>query len=244
MTRLLLDVGNSRLKWQVIDGRVPTAGSVVHGGDPATAFAALPVPASLRGCTAWVADVTGAEHRAGLLRIARQRFDMDLCFATVRAEYGGLKVAYADPSRLGVDRWLQMLALWHEQPGAFVVASAGTALTFDAVDASGQHQGGVIAAGLLTSRLAVLGATRFDVQSTDEAYSDGLGLDTESCVRQGALHSCAGLLERLAARHANEGTRRVIGGGDAPCLISHLQGPWQLRTDLIFAGLEIIARRE
>lgn len=244
MTALLLDIGNSRLKWQLVNGAdASVAGAVEHGGDPARALAGLALPGDLRGSVAWAANVTGAAHDAALANVARDHFSLDLRFAAVRAECAGLKVAYADPSRLGVDRWLQMLALWSQRQDAFVVASAGTALTFDAVDASGQHLGGIIAPGLLTSQQAVLGATRFHARGPDEAYSPGLGQDTEACVRQGALHACAGLLERLGERYGDPQSRRAISGGDAQRLLPHLKAGWQLRADLVFAGLEALSRR-
>jgi type III pantothenate kinase len=243
MSALWLDIGNTRLKWRLpLAGTTPETGAAEHGGDPAAALAALTLPDDLRGNVGWAANVTGATHEAALLKVARERFGLELRFAAVRTECAGLKVGYADPSRLGVDRWLQMLALWSERPDAFVVASAGTALTFDAVDVSGQHLGGIIAPGLLTAQQAVLGATRFFARGPDEAYSPGLGNDTEACVRQGALHACAGLLERLSERYANAGVRQVIGGGDAETLLSHLRPGWQQRMDLVFAGLEAFSR--
>jgi len=132
-------------------------------------------------------------------------------------------------------------AAWSEACGAACVASAGTALTFDAVDAQGQHLGGVIAPGLLTMQQAVLGATRFAAAGPAQDYSEGLGRDTEACVRQGALHAGAGLVERLAARHGG-GARCLLTGGDAERLLPHLGGSWSLRPNLVMEGLLAYAR--
>ena len=229
---LLLDIGNTRLKWAQSDGRAIGAGGILaHGGDPAAALADLHLEHAQQ---IWICHVTGAEHEARLAQTIEQRLGTAPRFARSAAQLDGLHNAYAEPQRLGVDRWLCMLALWTQQQGAFCLAGAGTALTFDAVDANGQHLGGVIAPGLSSMQRAVLGTTRFEMRSGDARYGDGLGRDTETCVRQGALHACAGLVDRLAARHAG---RRVITGGDAETLRPMLTGEWELRSQLVMEGL-------
>jgi type III pantothenate kinase len=114
------------------------------------------------------------------------------------------------------------------------VVSAGTALTFDAVDERGQHLGGAITPGLSAMQAAVHGSTRFPVTHTDQQYDDALGIDTESCVRQGSLHAAAGLIDRLGARYAGE---RFLTGGDAERLAGRLAARWHPRPQLVLEGL-------
>jgi len=239
MSGLLIDVGNSRLKWAYAEpdqlGPVTALG---HDGTPAATLSAIDGPAPT---TVWVANVTGAVHRAALAEAIQARYGLVAHFAATQAECGGLRVAYTDAARLGVDRWLALLAAWN-QHGAACVASCGTALTFDAVDQNGQHLGGVIAPGLLTAQQAVLGATRFPSRGPDDDYVAGLGTDTEACVRQGALHACAGLVERLAARHT--GTPLLLTGGDAERLRPHLGGDVSVVPDLVLQGLLALARSQ
>lgn len=234
-TRVLIDVGNSRLKWALADDRgiVVSAPALAHGGDPASAVEHLALPAGVR--EAWVANVTGEAHGERLAAALSERHQLSPRFARPVDGLQGLRIAYREPARLGVDRWLILLASWTRQRGAACVVSAGTALTFDAVDASGQHLGGVIASGLTTAQQAVLGATRFAAAGPEFQYSAGLGDDTEACVRQGALHACAGLIERLAARHGGE--HCYLTGGDAATLRPHLSGDWILVPDLVLEGL-------
>ncbi len=234
-TRLLIDVGNSRLKWALADdhGIVTPAQALAHGGDPASVVELLALPAGVR--EAWIANVTGEAHGERLAAALSLRHRLSPRFARPVDGLQGLRIAYEDSSRLGVDRWLILLAGWSRQRGAACVVSAGTALTFDAVDAGGQHLGGVIASGLTTAQQAVLGATRFAAAGPAFQYSAGLGNDTEACVRQGALHACAGLIERLAARHGGE--YRYLTGGDAETLRPHLSGDWLLVPDLVLEGL-------
>jgi len=243
---LLLDIGNSRLKWALVKGaRFSAGGAIPHHGTPAKLLRTLKLPAPGE---IWLAHVLGAAHEKPLLGAIRACFGVAPRIARTRKECKGLRVAYATPSRLGVDRFLAMLALWSETQRAFCVATAGTALTFDAVDARGRHRGGLIAPGMATAWNAVRGATRFEMRSPDYdarghaaplRYARGLGTDTDGCVRQGTLYACAGLVER-AAREA--GGTRVLGGGDARRLRPHLDGNWIERPNLVLEGLRVYAR--
>jgi type III pantothenate kinase len=239
MSLLLLDVGNSRLKWAAADAAgVGEGGAIEHGGNPAAAVSSIGIT---KADAVWIANVTGATLGDKLAAVLKLRYGTTPKFAAVQAEHAGLRVAYAEPQRLGIDRWLALLAAWSETRGPACVVSAGTALTFDAVDATGQHLGGVIAPGLLTMQQAVLGATRFPSTGPAQLYTEGLGADTDACVRQGALHACAGMVERLANRHAANATR-LITGGDAARLLPHLDGAWSPRPNLVMQGLLALAR--
>ena len=240
MSLLLLDVGNSRLKWALADAAgLRNGGAVEHGGNPAAAAAAIGLDQT---DAIWIANVTGATLGDQLAAALNARYGVAPRFAAVQAEYAGLRVAYAEPQRLGIDRWLALLAAWTETRGAACVVSAGTALTFDAVDATGQHLGGVIAPGLLTMQQAVLGVTRFPATGPAQIYSEGLGADTDACVRQGALHAAAGMVERLAGRYASGSAQRLITGGDAARLLPHVGEGWSLRPNLVMEGLLAYAR--
>lgn len=233
---LLIDIGNSRIKWASSDGKMlQDGGSVAHVGNPANAVLSSGLP---RAQSIWVSHVMGPQHEKKLAAAIKGKCGKAPQIARTRPEFAGLRVSYAQPQRLGVDRWLSMIALRARRREAFCVASAGTALTFDAVDAQGQHLGGVIAPGLMAMQSAVLGTTRFGVKAMSERYDDGLGRDTESCVRQGALHAAAGLVDRLAARHKG---RRTLTGGDAEVLQPLLTTPWELRPQLVLEGLLALA---
>lgn len=230
--KLLLDVGNSRIKSGVVraDG-LDEVVALPHAGDPAAVVAQLP---EVQPQAIALANVTGADHEQRLCAALQTRYGCVPQVARTQPRCAGLQIAYADPARLGVDRWLMMLALWCEAPTAFGVAAAGTALTFDAVDAQGQHLGGYIAAGLTTHLQALLGATRFPTGTVDERYTAALGQDTESCVRQGAFLACLGALQLAARQYPT--SRLVLSGGDATLFQPHLPG-WVPRPHLVLEGL-------
>ncbi|HEU0197849.1 MAG TPA: type III pantothenate kinase [Nevskiaceae bacterium] len=240
-TRVLVDVGNSRVKWALAEGgRLLPGDGRAHGGDPAGALADAALPPVDE---VWVADVVRGARREAVARVLQQRCSAVPRFATVRAQHAGLTCAYADPSRLGVDRWLMLLAAWsHGERGA-CVAGAGTALTFDAVDGVGRHRGGCIAPGIGVMQRAVLDATTFTLLDSGTVDSDSLGVDTETCVRQGALNAAAGMLDRLAARYGAE-VDCLLAGGDAERLLPLLHTRWQHRPALVLEGLLAFALTE
>lgn len=231
--KLLIDLGNTRLKWAVTgDGqRLGEVQAAVHGGDPAPAVARIDAPGVHEVLIASVGD---APLNAALGDALRERFGCEPKFVATRRDCAGLRIAYDDPSRLGVDRWLAMLGVWRTVRGAFCVVSAGTALTFDAVDADGNHLGGLIAPGVTTMAESVLGRTRFPAAALPDADGPALGTDTESCVAQGALHAALGLIDRAAA---DADGPRFICGGDALRLLPGLGGDWQLEPCAIMRGM-------
>lgn len=232
--KLLIDVGNTRLKWALGQGAtVSEPGVRSHGGEPAGCISALPVTAVDE---VWIAQVAGAQHAQALTDAVRSRFGVPARFAHSASTWRGLHSAYREPERLGVDRWLALMAAWSQDPTACCVIDAGTALTADCVDAGGRHLGGYIAAGLETQQRAVLGATRFATRDAAAEYSAGLGRDTEACVRQGAMLACLGAIDRAAAL-AGTGARCLITGGDAVHLHPHLGRHWIWRPQLVLEGL-------
>ena len=236
---LLLDFGNSRLKWATAsNSRLKPGGALEHRGDPARAIGKL---RRFDVSAVWVSVVLGPTAEIEITAVIKSRFGVTPRFARSQRERAGLRIAYADPARLGVDRWLSMLALWTRRRKAFCVVNAGTALTFDAVDPRGRHRGGLIAPGLVTAQAAVLNSTRFSVRSRKPEYGQALGRDTESCVQQGALYACAGLIERAAGRSPGA---RIITGGDAVTLLPHLGKGWSIRPDLVLEGLLALSRQK
>lgn len=234
--KLLLDIGNTRLKWARAEaGGVSVGGSAAHDGSVDALVQALPAvtPDSL-----WVAQVLGAAVVEPLGAALVQRYRVPVHFAAVRSPYAGLRVAYADPARLGVDRWLAMLGARARHRGAVLVASAGTALTLDVVDADGRHRGGFIAPGLQTALKATLGQTRFPTAAMETPARGQLATATEAAVLEGALLACLGALDRGAALAPEVGTR-WLGGGDAERLLPHLPG-WIHAPTLIFEGLLVL----
>lgn len=157
---------------------------------------------------------------------------------------GGVRNAYAEPKRLGIDRFLALVAAHSAFPGPVLLISAGTALTVDALAADGEHLGGLIAPGIQLAQDAVV-ARSGRVQKHDEGAVDWLGKSTESCLASGAWSAAAGLVDRSATefqRRLGVVPRLLLHGGDAAQLAPRLGRPAEVVDGLVLFGLALWRR--
>jgi type III pantothenate kinase len=238
--KLLVDIGNSRLKWAfgtaagfVALGEAPCGGAEEFSG----LFAADHAPEEIR-----VANVAGAGTGARLAARLQEHFGVAPLFARSAASGAGVRSGYVDPSQLGVDRWLAVCAAFARYRAAVCVVDAGTATTIDVVRRNGEHQGGLILAGITLMQSALLGGTgdlarlsvahpAADGGATSAGAAPGvegeavpLGRDTAAAIRHGAVQATVCLvgacLEQLrgATSHGGEPPLLVLTGGAAPSL--------------------------
>jgi type III pantothenate kinase len=247
MTRLLIDVGNTRIKWALErDGVLEGRGASLHRGRPVEE-ALYPLQTVASGVERVIVSSVGDEVIAEALRVvAQQRFGVAPEYVAVRREAFGLRIAYSHPERLGVDRWLGMLGARAARSGALLVVGAGTALTVDAVDAGGSHLGGLIAPGIATMKAALLARTAGIRDAGDDSLSPPLFADdTGAAVHSGTVHALAALVDRAAAelaRRTGAAATLVLTGGDAerirPLIATHAT----IEPDLVLHGLVVYAR--
>lgn len=237
--KLLLDVGNTRLKWATATDTLGAVSAAVHAGNPIAWFRAQRWPAVQE---VWLACVPSLRDEPCWREAVRAACGREPQIVIATAQWQGLRNAYAEPHKLGVDRWLAMVALWAEQRSAFCVAAAGTALTFDRVAADGRHLGGLIAPGLGASQRNLLKVTVTEAPAQD-AYHQGLGQHSEEAIRQGSYFAARGVIEHaLRAPGADPAERRILTGGDAPALLAQLPAPWTLKPQLVLEGLLALSR--
>jgi type III pantothenate kinase len=247
---VLVDAGNTRLKWASLDrGRLVGRGSAVHRGalDAAIAAFAAALPAKPRIIASNVAGAAVADRLASLVA-ARPGASLEL--VATSAERFGVRCAYADPSRLGIDRWVAVLAAHHAQRdrAPACVVSAGTAVTFDAVDAGGAHLGGLILPGA-SLLAAALDRHTSNIGPTAPVTAAARGLEllgrnTDTAVGHGAWLALAAALDRAVATVASAlGAPPVVylTGGDADALAAWLETRVELRADLVLEGLALFA---
>ncbi|MEO8466753.1 MAG: type III pantothenate kinase [Gammaproteobacteria bacterium] len=243
----LVDIGNTRIKWALYDGkRLGQHGNAVHRDvrDAALQTFARTLPSEVTRLV--VANVAGDAMAQGLRAAIGSRAEIE--FVATSAERFGVRCAYAEPERLGVDRWLAVLAAYRSAAGAACVIQAGTAVTFDAVAADGAHLGGLIlpSARLLAAALdrntSNIGAT--PAPGAAPKGLDLLGRDTATAVGHGAMLAIAAALDRAvnAVLTATGTAPRVyLTGGDAVELSSWLETQVQARADLVLEGLALFA---
>jgi type III pantothenate kinase len=232
--RLLLDLGNTRLKWALDEaGSWRGQGALAWGEDLAQlgiAWQNLPRPTAAFGAS--VVDPAREQAVAGQVR---SRFGLELVWLRTPARACGVTSAYREPQRLGVDRFLAMVAAHAAGAGDCVLVGVGTALTLDALTAGGEHLGGLIAPGPRLMRQALLGATA-QVRPDHPGVLVDAADNTADAVTSGCWQAAAALVERFVARMAPRlgGAPAVrLDGGDAADLAPLLG----LRTSLVEHGV-------
>ena len=185
---------------------------------------------------------TVLSNRDALARLIADRYGVVAEFAATAPELGGVRCGYPNPARLGVDRWLGVVAAWRRSGGPVIVISAGTAATGDSVDADGRHEGGHIAPGLRLLR-DVLDRKTAAVRPKGSVESrTAPGTDTETAVSSGTfmmlLAFAEAAIKGFTARHGYDAAV-FLTGGDADLLADALSMPVRCEPHLVLDGLEI-----
>lgn len=243
MSTWLFDLGNSRLKCAPLrpDGLPGEVVAIDHrNGDWAGRLSSV-LPA--RFGTACVASVAGDALRVALLEELVARCGR-ISIARTQRRHGGLRIAYAQPEKLGVDRFLAILAAHARGDGAALVCGIGTAITLDLVDADGRHHGGRIAPSPTLMREA-LHARAPQLPLAGGDYHP-FAANTADALASGCDGAALALIERSleAARDALGSTPRLLlHGGGSDALLPRLENANHVPA-LVLEGLARWARVE
>jgi type III pantothenate kinase len=243
--KLLLDMGNTRLKWAL---QAAPAGWLARGAiDWQTADVAAQLTSAWIGLPrpdrVFAASVVDSAREVEVANVIERVFARTPGWLRTPASACGVRNAYAEPQRLGVDRFLAMVAAFADGHVPCVVAAAGTALTLDALAVDGRHLGGLIAPGPQLMRQSLLTAT---ARVRPERPGDIVELadNTADAVTSGCWLAAVALLERFVAQAASRfgaAPTVILGGGDAQRLAPLLSLPVRLSEDGVLRGLAVWA---
>jgi len=232
---LLIDSGNSWVKWRFRDA----AGTLLRGSfaQSLPSPPAYPANAPLgsvnpRGLSGWtqladlpsppkqllIAHVGASTLQPAMDEFAHTHWGITPQWIKASAEVPQLRNGYLEPTTLGVDRWLNMLAIRARCTSAFVIVSAGTAITLDVVDHTGEHLGGWIMPGLQA-------------------------MQTQGQQRPAYVSWIAGI-SAFSAQSLGHNTPLYVTGGDAKAVLSQLPGlnvAAYEQPDCVLLGLEVLA---
>jgi len=241
MSTWLFDLGNTRLKFAPLDadGGIGTIRVAAHDGATLAEGWSADLPATID--TACIASVAAPVLTTALLDALTTRARL-LSIARTQAVFAGMRIAYREPQRLGVDRFLALLAAHARAPQPALVVGVGTALTIDLLDDDGCHLGGRIAASPTLMREA-LHARAPQLPAAGGDYVE-FASDTEAGLASGCLGAALGLVEhslRAARAHVLSPPRLLLHGGGAQALLPQLPTA-QHAPALVLEGLACWAR--
>ena len=246
---LLLDIGNSRIKWALVDaqctfrhqGRFSLQG--IDSDSEWSALRAVLSGTALHGIA--VASVASEENNILLRQRLSGISNMSPWFAKVQPRSCGVRCAYTDCRELGVDRWSMIIGAWSQVRGALCVIDYGTAVSMDVVDDSARHLGGYVFPGLAMMQESLRHGTARIQVSPGEVEALGPGVDTASCVGRGclsALVACSEHLVRQCAEHLGCQPSCLVTGGDAARILPAVCFPSLADPYLLFRGLHRLFR--
>lgn len=235
--RLLIDAGNTRLKWAAVEDGQWCAQGCCEYSDLAALKAQLTA-----GADCFIASVASAVQGQRLAELLEAE-DISALWLAAETEFGGVKSSYQNPLQLGVDRWMGLIAARRRTRGPVLVVSAGTAMTVDPLAADGVFLGGVIVPGVSLMRRALQQGTAHVSELTGQWQ--GFPRSTADAVESGIVAALCGAIEQQFARLAEvagETPRCLLTGGDAGMLLPHLTVPVEQAPALVLEGIDCVAR--
>ncbi|HEY4369164.1 MAG TPA: type III pantothenate kinase [Steroidobacteraceae bacterium] len=243
---LLVDIGNTRVKWATFDGQdlgaqVALAHENLVHDQLVGALTVVSTPKRIL-----VSNVGGTRNADLIRTAARELWNVQPEFIESTASAAGVRNAYPESKKLGVDRWLAVIAAHGLEKRAACIVSVGTAMTIDAVDRGGQHLGGVIVPGpdLMISSL-LHNTSEIARRAEQGSVGEGVFADnTLGAIRQGSLHALAALVERAMVAlqtQVGESPALLLTGGASRQFEGLIDRPRQFIPDLVLRGLAILA---
>lgn len=244
MKLLLIDAGNTRIKWAIAAPGAPPgawalADAVSHAGldGAADAWRRAGVARAI------ISNVAGAALRERIAQALPPGIAVEWFASTL--ERAGLRNGYRNPGQLGCDRFAAAIGARALAPGQdLIVATCGTATTVDAVTKDGRFIGGMILPGLAlmagslarnTAQLPLVGPGA----GVDKGAPPVFGDNTDDAIVSGVLSAQAGAIERACAAHA--ATACIVSGGAAPYIAPVLKFRHLLVDNIVLIGLHAAA---
>lgn len=235
---LLVDAGNTRVKWRVVSADAPARalaeGAVGHAEIDMLAAACRAWPGLVRvlGC-----NVAGTSVAAG---VAAACAPLRVDWLLPTAACAGVRNLYENPERLGADRWAALIGARHSHAGPCLVVTAGTATTVDLLSETGDFLGGLILPGVeLMQQALARGTAQLPLA---EGRFEWQPRRTVDAIRSGCLQAQTGAVERMFRQIAAQPDALcLLGGGAADSFADLLEVPLRRIDNLVLTGLGTVA---
>ena len=241
---LLVDLGNSFIKWGIKNHRGLTFGKAFAHNAGCPDHSIEPLWGELdKPDRIVIANVAGAEIGATLRDWLVRKWQIQAEFVKPQAEAFGVLNGYEDPLKLGVDRWVGLVGLRHHYDLPACLVDCGTAITLDFLDLNGVHRGGLIMPGLLLMRRSLQVGTH-GITTFGNETGHSLGENTGAAIANGLRCAASGFVEQgfsdLVSKCRSQPTL-VFTGGDGRSVAERISVPSVYDAGIIVKGLSIVA---
>lgn len=236
---LLIDMGNTRLKWACFENQQLEIGSPLLNVELKhlqlkQLWQNLATPK--RFVYSCVAVHSLLQQ---VLAVALELWpSVEIIAVHARAFAFGVSNAYLQPEKLGVDRWLALIATQHLYALPACIVDCGTAITVDVINSQGQHQGGVICPGLNLMKNALFQGTK-NLPLHEGNYPLEIASHTEAAIYSGTLFAVIGLIEQVLATQKDSPVL-ILTGGDAQLIARQLNSAAIIEEHLVLRGLAVV----
>lgn len=240
----LVDIGNSRIKWAHQTGvQLFDHGSKFYDKENvAKCFDAswhdIAVPERFL-----VANVGGERVAEQLLQWSVRNWNVTPEFASVTKSAFGVINAYKDVTRLGIDRWLALIAVWQKYQSAACIVDCGTAVTIDGLNADGEHMGGLILPGIMLMQQSLHHKTMIVAGKQNENIKS-MAKTTEQAIESGCTLAVVGLIEHVLKDLEKTSGKKlscILTGGDADRIKNLLPKAFISEPHIVLEGLSVLA---
>lgn len=236
--KLLVDMGNSRLKWAIFENQHLITGKPLQN-EQVCEQALLELWRHLEPKQLATVCVTSNQRLELVISVASNLWpDIKITRVSTLAHGFGIINAYQQPEKLGADRWVALCAVRHFYSLPACIVDCGTAITIDLVNSEGLHLGGFIIPGLTLMKKSLAAGTEA-LPFNNEFYPLKPANFTEGAIYSGTLMAVIGMIEKILAEQS--AMEVILTGGDAGLIASHLSVSCALDSDLVLRGLAVIS---
>lgn len=262
---LLIDIGNSRIKWCLynsVENEFGSEGAMLHDKAELPALFSEQWGLLDNPDRVVISNVSGQQLAESMDAWVDKKWKIKTEYVKTEAFSHGVTNAYSDYSELGVDRWMAIIAAWQrfrQQGKSVCVVDCGTATTIDGISASGQHLGGFIIPGHTVMQEILINNTS-DIKMAKNILtrkilrketSPGKTLSpvnfsssTEEGVNSGCYLATISLIDSVVTSMQDDSGKQVnciITGGDAEFVVEQLAGKFEYEPKLVLHGLAMLS---
>ena len=264
MKTLLIDAGNTGLKWSILSGKELSdqRRCTYRQKSPQDCFDQILESHKNEIDDVYLVSVLGDAFIESI-ECSSEKHKVTLHNITSQKDLAGIQNAYDEPDKLGADRLVAMIGAKHhykdsDQDTSFIIIDSGTATTVDAFDGSGKHYGGLILPGIdlctqsllkNTKQLPLWGAGDAKEEGEHQFKPEIFSKSTAQAIQSASIFGLAGAIDSICTKMKSKMSndvdiKTILCGGNTDLLQPYLDSRYILNEDLIMLGLKTIAELE